>query len=65
MMHEPLQYGPNNGRVTSPEEMGRMLDQCYSLHGWDVEAGIPTEDVLAALGLEDLCSDLRHWREEA
>jgi len=45
--------------------MGRMLDQCYSLHGWDVEAGIPTEEVLAAPGLEDLCSDLRHWEEEA
>ena len=42
-----------------------MLDQCYSLHGWDVETGIPMEDVPAALGLKDLCSDLRHWGEEA
>jgi aldehyde:ferredoxin oxidoreductase len=61
MMHEPLKEGPNAGRVTSPAEMDRMLDEYYSLHGWDVETGCPTNDVLAALGIESLCSDLRDW----
>jgi len=60
-MHEPLKEGPNAGRVTSPAEMDRMLDEYYSLHGWDVETGCPTNDVLAALGLESLCSDLKDW----
>lgn len=36
-----------------------------NLHCWNVETGIPTEDALAALGIEDLCSDLRHWGEDA
>ena len=61
MMHEPLQEGPNAGRVTSQEEMNEMLDRYYSLHGWDVDTGRPTDDVLAALGLELLCSDLEQW----
>jgi aldehyde:ferredoxin oxidoreductase len=58
MMHEPLQEGPNAGRVTSPEQLDLMLDEYYDLHGWDVETGRPTAEILAALGLEDLCSDL-------
>jgi aldehyde:ferredoxin oxidoreductase len=58
MMHEPLEEGPNAGRVTSPQEMDRMLDEYYSLHGWDIETGRPTRDALSALGLEDLCSDV-------
>jgi aldehyde:ferredoxin oxidoreductase len=39
--------------------MDYMLDQYYSLHGWDVDTGHPTKEVLAALGLESLCSDLK------
>jgi aldehyde:ferredoxin oxidoreductase len=58
MMHEPLEEGPNAGRVTSPEEMDGMLDRYYSLHGWDMATGQPTAEVLCALGLQSLCSDL-------
>jgi aldehyde:ferredoxin oxidoreductase len=61
MMHEPLEEGPNAGRVTSQAEIDYMLDQYYSLHGWDVHTGRPTEEVLVALGLESLCSDLARW----
>jgi len=67
MMHEPLRDGPNAGRVTSPAEIDRMLDEYYSLHGWDLDRGWPTDEVLAELGLESLCSDLSRWvrrREE-
>jgi aldehyde:ferredoxin oxidoreductase len=58
MMHEPLEEGPNAGRVTSQAELDRMLDEYYTLHGWDVAKGWPTKEVLAALGLESICSDL-------
>jgi aldehyde:ferredoxin oxidoreductase len=58
MMHEPPQEGPNAGRATSPQQLDLMLDEYYDLHGWDVETGRPTADVLAELGIEDLCSDL-------
>jgi aldehyde:ferredoxin oxidoreductase len=61
MMHEALKDGPNAGRVTSPGEMDRMLDEYYSLHGWELETGWPTDEVLAELGLESLCSDLGRW----
>jgi aldehyde:ferredoxin oxidoreductase len=61
MMHEPLQDGPHAGQVTSPREMDEMLDRYYSLHGWDVETGQPTDEVLAALGLDSICSDLEDW----
>jgi aldehyde:ferredoxin oxidoreductase len=64
MMHEPLEEGPNAGRVTSPEEMDEMLDRYYSLHGWDVETGQPTDEVLAALGLQSLCSDLGQYASQ-
>jgi aldehyde:ferredoxin oxidoreductase len=60
MMHEALEYGPNAGLVTSPEEMDQMLDEYYGLHGWDATTGWPTAEVLAALGLEDLCCELGH-----
>jgi aldehyde:ferredoxin oxidoreductase len=56
MMHEPLQAGPNAGRVTSPEQLDLMLDEYYDLHGWELETGHPTADSLAALGLEGSCS---------
>jgi len=61
MMHEPLEEGPNAGHVTSTEEMDRMLDEYYGLHGWDTETGRPSTDVLATLGLEDLCSEVKSW----
>jgi aldehyde:ferredoxin oxidoreductase len=61
MMHEPLQEGPNAGRVTTQEEMDGMLDRYYSLHRWDVDTGQPTDEVLLELGLESLCSDLNDW----
>jgi aldehyde:ferredoxin oxidoreductase len=34
-----------------------MLDEYYSLRGWDVN-GVPTPERLAALGLEALAADL-------
>jgi aldehyde:ferredoxin oxidoreductase len=64
MMHEPLEEGPNAGRVTSPEEMDEMLDRYYSLHEWDVDTGQPTGEILNALGLQSLCSDLGQYASQ-
>ncbi len=61
MMHEPVKAGPNAGRVTPPEEMDRMLDEYYLLHGWDITTGWPTAEVLAELGLASLCGDTGDW----
>ncbi len=60
MMHEPLKEGSNAGRVSSPADMDRIPDEYHSLHYWGAETGCPTNDVLAALGLESLCPNLKN-----
>jgi aldehyde:ferredoxin oxidoreductase len=56
-MHEPVKRGPRKGYVNSPEELNKMLDQYYDLHGWDRETAIPTDKTLEKLGLVDLVRD--------
>jgi aldehyde:ferredoxin oxidoreductase len=51
MMHEGAPSGPNAGVVTSQDELSRMLDEYYDLHGWDKETARPTPQTLEALGL--------------
>jgi aldehyde:ferredoxin oxidoreductase len=48
----PLSEGPAQGRCVEPESFSRMLDQYYTLMGWDLKTGNPTEAVLLELGLE-------------
>jgi aldehyde:ferredoxin oxidoreductase len=38
-----------------------MLDEYYQLYGWDVSSGIPTEETLQNLGLEEIAKDLRAY----
>jgi len=55
---EPLPEGPSNGAVVPRETIGRLLGEYYELRGWDKSTGIPTEQKLAELGLEDMARDL-------
>ncbi|MFA4835576.1 MAG: aldehyde ferredoxin oxidoreductase family protein [Dehalococcoidia bacterium] len=48
MEEEPSPDGPAEGKVL---RLGEMLPEYYQLRGWD-ENGIPTEEKLAALGLD-------------
>lgn len=50
VMHEPIPDGPSAGMYCPPEELDRMLDEYYTLRGWDRE-GVPDPSRLAALGL--------------
>lgn len=54
---EPLPDGMNAGRVISREDQDRMLDRYYELRGW-TERGLPTPEIWAELGLEDLVGPL-------
>jgi aldehyde:ferredoxin oxidoreductase len=54
LLYEPVPDGPNAGYLTSPEELDRMLDEYYDMHGWDRETARPTPETLSQLGLE-LC----------
>jgi aldehyde:ferredoxin oxidoreductase len=47
MLEEPMPDGPAKGHVV---ELDEMLDEFYTLRGWD-ENGIPTQEKLTALGL--------------
>ena len=55
MMNEPVPVGPNKGMVTDATMLDNLLDQYYAAHGWDLETGIPRQETLKYLGLEDVC----------
>ncbi len=57
LLMEPLQTGASKGHRISPEDRDFMLDDYYSLRGWD-KRGVPTPERLKALGLEGLTADL-------
>jgi aldehyde:ferredoxin oxidoreductase len=57
LMTEPLKTGASKGHIISPADRDRMLDEYYSLRGWDAR-GVPTPERLAALGLAALTADL-------
>lgn len=59
-MREPLPDGPGKGEVIDIE---KMLDEYYTLRGWDVETGIPTVGKLNELGLNS-CSACSQAEEE-
>jgi aldehyde:ferredoxin oxidoreductase len=42
----------------SPEQLNRMLDRYYRLHGWDVESSWPYEETLLFLEMEDIAQQL-------
>jgi aldehyde:ferredoxin oxidoreductase len=50
-MTEPLKAGASKGQVISREDLDKMLDEYYSLRGWDVKTGTPTRAKLTDLGL--------------
>ncbi len=51
LLTEPLKAGGSKGHLVSREELDKMLDEYYSLRGWDVSSGVPTRAKLAELGL--------------
>ena len=56
---EPLPEGPACGAVVSRDTTARLLDEYYGLRGWDRNSGLPTEQKLISLGLEDIAAELR------
>lgn len=57
LLMEPLKTGASQGHRISPEDRDFMLNEYYSLRGWDAR-GVPTPERLKALGLETLTVDL-------
>ena len=58
-LYQPLPEGPSAGNQFTVEEFTRGLDEFYTLRGWDVKTGWPTQEKLLQLGLDDVASDLK------
>jgi aldehyde:ferredoxin oxidoreductase len=56
LMHE--ENPDRDGAINSPEEMNKMLDEYYTLHGWDLETSWPTRDTLESLALSHVAEEL-------
>ncbi len=50
--YQPLPDGGYAGERIDPERFQAMLEEYYTLHGWDVASGNPTRVCLQRLGLE-------------
>ncbi len=55
---EPYKYGPHKGCVLNKKKYDVMLDEYYTLHGWDVKTGVPIKTKLKELDLTDVAHDL-------
>ena len=51
LMEEPIRSGPLKGELLRRNDWDRMLDEYYSLHGWDQHTSWPTKEKLDELGL--------------
>ena len=56
LMHE--ENPDREGAINSPEELNKMLDEYYALHGWDQETSWPTRETLDSLGLSGVADEL-------
>ncbi|MBI4790534.1 MAG: aldehyde ferredoxin oxidoreductase family protein [Chloroflexi bacterium] len=59
LMTEPLRAGGSKGQVLRRQDLDKMLDEYYSLRGWDVKTGTPTREKLTDLRLAYAAAALR------
>jgi len=62
-MEEPVKSGPLKGELLNKKEWDKMLDEYYSLNGWDVRTGWPTKKKLEELELDE-CIEMLDRAEE-
>lgn len=62
-MNEPIRSGPLAGMTTSSDELGKMLDEYYDLHGWDKKTSWPFKETLESLELEEVARELASLRK--
>jgi len=64
MYDEKIESGPTEGLVLERDEFEKMLEEYYELHGWDRKNGVPLEDTLRRLGLEEIAETIRTPRQQ-
>jgi aldehyde:ferredoxin oxidoreductase len=55
----PVKQGPVKGAVLESAKFEEMKTKYYELRRWDVKTGIPTEETLKELGLDDVAARLK------
>jgi len=60
IVKEPIPRKAAHGQVF---ELEKLLDDYYEVRGWDKKTGIPTEEKLRELGLDDVAKELRKYRQ--
>lgn len=60
---ESIVSGPNKDRILSKEGVDHMLDEYYTLHGWDKETGWQTTKCLDELELNEVKEQLRSTKK--
>jgi len=60
LMEDPLPEGPAQGMVIDRETMEMMKDAYYRRRGWDLTTGVPTQEKLVELELDDVAALL--WK---
>jgi aldehyde:ferredoxin oxidoreductase len=58
---EPTCGGQFDGCFLDKEKYKKMLEDYYEIRGWDRERGIPTEERLKSLEIEDVAKDLKKY----
>jgi len=58
LMTEPLQSGSSKGQLISREDLNKMLDEYYTVRGWDLGTGVPTRKKLKELNLDYVCDEI-------
>jgi len=53
LMEEPIKSGPLKGQMLKKGKWEEVLDEYYTLHGWDLSTGWPKMEKLEELGLHD------------
>lgn len=57
-MEEPVPSGPSQGAISKREVLDRLLDDYYTVRGWDAN-GIPTRHKLEEIGLKYVADQLK------
>ena len=55
----PVPSGPFKGITIDEDNWQTMLEEYYETRGWDKNTGIPTEDTLQTLDLQDVADELK------
>jgi aldehyde:ferredoxin oxidoreductase len=57
-MEEPIPDGPSKGKYIPKEMLDKLLDETYEARGWDRDTGLPKQETLKRLGLQDVAREI-------